>query len=273
MSGGRLRVRDAIAMGVLQGPAELLPVSSSGHLVLAPWAARSEYCELDPEFRKAFEVALHVGTAAAMLLVLRDEVEVTLGELDLRRAQLVVLTFAPAAAAALTFERAIEQHASKPVVVAWGMVLGGAAMLAADRRQEHRSRSDARAIDGLLLGLGQATALVPGVSRNGATLIAARWRGFRARDANQLSRHAALPVIFAAAGLKGARLARRGLPREARLGFAAGAAASFASSLASAKLIERFERKQRMAPYAVYRIALGLGALALNRRRRRTDDR
>src|SRR5207247_1212132 len=74
LSGPQLRLREAVALGLLHGPAELLPVSSSGHVTLVPWLAGWDYPDLDAELRKAFEVALHAGTAAALLLALRAEV-------------------------------------------------------------------------------------------------------------------------------------------------------------------------------------------------------
>jgi undecaprenyl-diphosphatase len=119
-----------------------------------------------------------------------------------------------------------------------------------------RRRENAGALDGLLLGIAQACALVPGVSRNGATLAAARARGFGRADANVLSRHVALPIIVGASVLKGARLARRGLPRGTARAFAAGVGASFASTLASTWLIRQIERDRSLAPYAAYRVAL-----------------
>ena len=67
-------LREAVALGVLHGPAELLPISSSGHIALIPWLLDWRYNELDPELRKSFEVALHAGTAAALLITLREEV-------------------------------------------------------------------------------------------------------------------------------------------------------------------------------------------------------
>ena len=128
-----------------------------------------------------------------------------------------------------------------------------------------RRREDAGAADGLALGLAQACALVPGVSRNGATLAAARMRGFAREDASVLSRHTALPVIVGATALKGLRLLRRGLPAGAQRGFAAGIAASFASTLASIRIIRAVERDRSLMPYAAYRIALA--ALVLRRLR------
>ena len=102
-------------------------------------------------------------------------------------------------------------------------------MVIADRRPQVRDRGHATAMDGLALGLAQAAALAP-ASRNGATLTAARWRGFTRQHANMLSRTVALPVIVGAAVLKGSRLRKSGLPREARAGFVAGTATSFAST-------------------------------------------
>jgi len=261
-----LPLREALALGVLHGPAELLPISSSGHVALVPWLAGWRYCELDAELRKAFEVALHAGTAAALLIGLRSEVGETARGLDRRRLRLLVLSFAPAGALAFIFERPIERHLGTPATTAAGLVLGALAMAAADRMPQERERESATAADGLALGIGQACALVPGVSRNGATLAAARWRRFTREDANVLSRHAALPLILAATGLKGVRLWRRGLPRDVHVAFALGTVASFASTLASTWLIKQVERDRSLAPYAAYR--LGLAAVVLRRLRR-----
>jgi undecaprenyl-diphosphatase len=139
-------------------------------------------------------------------------------------------------------------------------------MWVADARSpQRRARTEATAADALALGLAQACALVPGVSRNGATLTAARARGFRRADANALSRHVALPVIVGATALKGVRLARRGLPAGVAGAFAAGIGAAFASTLGSVRLIRAVERDRPLAPYAAYRLALA--ALVLRRAR------
>ena len=84
----RLRLDEAAILGLLHGPAELLPVSSSGHITLIPWLAGSEYAGVEPELRKAFEVALHAGTAAALLIALREEVDDAARAFDARRAGL-----------------------------------------------------------------------------------------------------------------------------------------------------------------------------------------
>ena len=263
-------LRASLALGLLQGPTELLPVSSSGHLVLAPWLLRSSYTELDPELRKSFEVALHAGTAAALLIVLHEEVSEAISDLDLRRIELMLLSFLPAAITALTFERLIERRSGDPRVVACGMIAGSLAMLLADRAPEVRDRADADWRDGLALGIAQSCALMPGVSRNGATLVAARLRGFRRADANALSRHSALPVIAGAVVLKGVRLARR-RPQGIARPFTVGAVASFVSSLASARLIASFERRSALTPYAIYRLGLAAITLVVAAKRRSND--
>jgi len=258
-----LPLRHAVLLGLVHGPAELLPVSSSGHVTLVPWLAGWPYPALDPELRKAFEVLLHAGTAAALLVALRGEVEEAARGLDRRRAVLVAGSFLPPAVAGLTLERPIEQRLGTPRSIAAGLLLGSAAMALADLLgPTGRPRDDAGAVDGLLLGLAQACALVPGASRNGMTLAAARARGFGREDANALSRHVALPVIVGATVLKGFRLARRGVPAGMAAPLAAGAAASFASTLASTWLIRQVERDRSLLPYAAYRAALAAAVLA-----------
>jgi undecaprenyl-diphosphatase len=259
-----LPLRHAVALGLLHGPAELLPISSSGHLTLVPWIAGWRYADLDPELRKAFEVALHAGTAAALLLALRSEVAEAAHGLDRRRVTLVALSFAPPAVAGLLLERPIERRLGTPGSIAGGLLAGSAAMAVADRvGPTGRRRADAGARDALGLGLAQACALIPGASRNGMTLAAARARGFDREDANALSRHVALPVIVGATALKGTRLARRGLPAGMAARFAAGILASFASTLGSTWLIRQVERDRSLAPYAAYRAALA--ALVIRR--------
>ncbi len=226
----RLPLIQALALGALHGPAELLPISSSGHVSLVPWLAGWPYGELDPELRKCFEVALHAGTAAALLLTLRDEVDAAVRDLGPRRLGLIATSFAPPAVAGLSLERPIESRLGTPGSIALGLIAGSVAMAAADRAPQERAHGAAGFRDAFALGVAQACALMPGVSRNGATLAAARWRRFGRADANVLSRHAALPVIAGATVLKGIRLRRRGLPPGAAVPLLTGAAASFLST-------------------------------------------
>jgi undecaprenyl-diphosphatase len=271
-----LRLGQALALGALHGPAELLPISSSGHIELIPWLMRWSYVDLDHELRKSFEVVLHAGTAAALLITLRDEVSEAVGGINARRLALIALSFAPPAIVGYTLERPIERYLGTPPTIALGLIVGSAAMAYADRSPQERDHDDAGHLDALMLGVAQACALIPGVSRNGATLVAARLRRFARQDANRLSRHVALPVIVGATGLKVVRMRSRGLPPRAGLPFAVGAAASFASTLGSTWLIRQVERDRSLLPYAAYRTALGavvLRRLARSRTRREPGSR
>lgn len=253
-------------LGLVQGPAELLPISSSAHLARLPEILGWDPDELDPELRKSFEIALHGGAALALLITRRAEIRSELGGFDQRRASVLLLSFLPAAAVGYRFERIIESRFGGARATAAGLILGGLAMALADRSPQVRGRGDADWKDGLALGVAQAAALIPGVSRNGATLTAARMRGFSRDQANLLSRTVALPVILGAVGLKGVRLLRRGVSRRQARWLGIGTATSFLSTMAATDLIRMVERDRALAPYAAYRIAFAC-LILLNRSR------
>jgi undecaprenyl-diphosphatase len=262
-AGGSLTRGRALALGALHGPAELMPISSSGHMTLIPWLLGWSEPDADAEVRKAFEVALHAGTAAALLLGLRGEVTGTARAMTPAFAARLAVATLPAAVVGLAFERPIERRLGTPATIAGGLIAGAVAMAWADRSPQARSADEAGTADALWLGFAQACALMPGVSRNGATVAAARRRRFARADANLLSRRLALPVIGGATLLKSLRLARGGLPAGSAASFTLGAGASFASTLASTSLIRRVERDhpfgsrgRSLVPYAAYRLAL-----------------
>ena len=244
----RLSVGQAVVLGLIQGPAEVLPVSSSGHLVLIPALLDWPYARLPADVRKTFEVALHAGAGLALLWVLRRDAAAAA-----RDPVGTTLMTAPAAAVALALEDRIEERASDPRIAAGAQIASAIAMAMATPG----SRTDPGVADRLMVGAAQACALVPGVSRNGATLTAARALGFDRDTAAQLSWQAGLPIIGGATLLKLTRLAQRGLDRDLRVPFAAGAAAAFAATLAAAPLL----RVRRQRAIAAYRVALGAFAL------------
>jgi undecaprenyl-diphosphatase len=262
LSGGGIPAGRALALGVVQGPTELLPVSSSAHIVLLPWLAGWDWDSIDPEVRKSFEVALHAGAAAALIVGQRRLIAEELRAFDRRGAIVLILSFLPAAIVGYKLERPIERRLGGPRATAYGLLAGAVAMIAADTRPQLRGRGEAGAADGLALGVAQAAALAPGVSRNGITLAAARCRRFSRDQANLLSRTIALPIIVGATALKGGRLRRRGVPAGLRRSMAIGVAASFASTLASQRLIDLVERDRALWPYAAYRVAVGIAVLA-----------
>jgi undecaprenyl-diphosphatase len=225
-----------------------LPVSSSGHLALVPRLLGWDYADLPADARKTFEVALHAGSAPALALALRGEA--------VRDPHLQALTFIPPALIGLAFERPIERRLGGLRSVAVAQVLAGAALIAADLRPERRSEPNA--LDHLAVGVAQAAALVPGVSRSGAALTAARLRGLSRPAAASLSLRAALPVTVGAGLLKGVRAAREGVAPELRASALVGAAAACVSALAALPLA----RGTRWREIGLYRISLGAVALA-----------
>jgi undecaprenyl-diphosphatase len=234
--------------------------------VLLPWLAGWDRERLDAETRKSFEVALHAGAAAALLIDERQTLAAELCSFDGRRALVLGLSLFPPVAAGYALERPIEQRLGGPRATAIGLLAGAAAMLAADSRPQRRRGEEATAADGLVLGIAQAAALAPGVSRNGATLAAARWRRFSRGQADRLSRTTVLPVIVGATVLKGIRLRRRGVAPSLGRSLAIGAGASFASTLVSQRLIRSQERDRGLWPYAAYRAALAAAVLVKLRR-------
>ena len=249
--GLALRSRHALALGLLQGPAELLPVSSSAHTILVPVLARWPYGELPATLRKSFEVALHGGTALALALAMRAELSAALGELDARQAAVVALACIPPAGAGVAFAGHIESRLSQPRAVVRGLVAGAVAMAIADTRPVTRAGNDLGPRDGVVLGLAQAAALAPGVSRSGATLAAARALGFARDDSQVICWHVGLPVIAGASAMR----ASAGLPTGAAASFAAGAGGAFASTLACARLLG-WRAGRPLLPFVLYRLAL-----------------
>jgi undecaprenyl-diphosphatase len=295
-----LPLRHALLLGLLHGPTELLPVSSSAHTTLVPWLAGWPYERLDPRLRKSFEVALHAGTAAALLLRPPHE---------RRRVSpgFLVAALAPPALAGYKLGGQIEQRLGTPEKIVAALLAGAAAMGAAEvykkwhaprARARHRrfesnrpteqpagkallGRSatkdpraqtpgtrpvaSANARDGLALGLAQALALIPGISRNGATLATARARGFSRQDADELSWTVGLPAIAAATLLQGTRLirqqARAEEPHAALLPLAVGGASAFLSTLASSKALDRRRRAQLLPVCILYRYVLAAHAI------------
>jgi undecaprenyl-diphosphatase len=256
----RPTVRDALVMGAVQGPTELLPVSSSAHIALLACVLGGREVSRDADLSDALEVALHAGTALALLIAGRGELLRTARELDGARLSTGALALAPPALVGYLLERAPARRPNTPKTIATGLALGGVALALADRRPQVRGLARADRRDGIALGVAQAAALLPGVSRNGATLTAARALGFARADAQALSWRVGLPVIFGATLLKARRLAQRGVPPESGRVLSAGASAAFLSTLVGAPLIAPRRRGRALGPFALYRLCLAFVA-------------
>jgi undecaprenyl-diphosphatase len=251
-------------LGLLHGPTELAPISSSAHTTLLAWQRGWRYDELDPAARKRFEVALHAGTAVALLLVTRREI-------GARQITVVLLAGVPPAIAGWLLQSPIERRLGTPATIAASLAGGSLAMVIADRLGgRERTRADAGSADGIALGLAQAIALIPGVSRSGATRAAARWRGFSPIEADALSGAVGLPVTLGALALKGREALASDRSEWAALG--AGALAAFSSTLVSGSVMRHVGRGRSLLPYAAYRVAVA-AAVVRRLRQNASDDR
>jgi undecaprenyl-diphosphatase len=241
-------VLQVAALGLIQGAAELLPVSSSAHVAAVPRLLGWSVGSWPDARRKELEVALHFGALLALapaLWRLRPD------------GRTLALSLAPAVVLGYAFERPIESRLGGPKGLAAGLLLGAAALAASDRwiSQPVVVKIDARVA--LALGFAQAAALWPGVSRTGATLAAARALGYSRPDASRLSFGVAGPVLAGATALK----AWRGRRAANRPVLAAGALAAFAGTRAALRVVG-LERGEPLWPYAAERALLAAAILS-----------
>jgi undecaprenyl-diphosphatase len=247
-----LRLAQALLLGLLHGPAELVPVSSSAHTALVPRLLGWDYERLPADARKAFEVALHAGSLAGLLVTT-----------PLPRPRTALLATLPPALAGALLERPIEERLGGPRATAVGLLTGSALLLAADALAPTPPPKRGGARVAAAVGVAQALALAPGLSRLGMAVAAGRLCGLPRAEAFALARQAGLPVLAGATALKGARIARDGLPRTLRGPLALGAAAAFASTLAAAPLA----RRAPVRAAAAERALLAVGVLWKDGRR------
>jgi undecaprenyl-diphosphatase len=261
---------DIIALALIQGITEFLPISSSGHLALWPILTghRDQGVTMD--------VAVHMGTLVAVCIFFRNDAgRLLVGLADVLRWRwktqaarlfaLVALATIPAAAAGLALKLTGKVEALRALeVIGWATLIGGLLLWYADRvGDQRRAGGDWRIGDAVAMGLAQALALVPGTSRSGITMTMARWLGFERTEAARLSLLMAMPIILAAGMLETAGLVRNGnLTLTTEL--AAGAALSCLAALAAlAVMMRMFRRDWSMLPFVIYRLVLGVGLLAV----------
>lgn len=250
-----------IILAVVQGLTEFLPVSSSGHLVLVPFFAEW------PDQGLAFDVAVHFGSLAAVCIYFRGEIAAMLrggvavlgGDVSSphsRMAIAIAVASVPAAIAGLMFADWIEANLRNPMVIVYTLSGYGVLMAVADRIGKRVRRiADVGYKDALIIGLAQALALVPGTSRSGVTITAARFLGFERADAARFSFLMSAPVIFLAAAYKFLGLV---LGDEPVLWgqLALGAATACVVAYLSIEFFMRIVTRIGLAPFAIYRLIL-----------------
>jgi undecaprenyl-diphosphatase len=250
-----------IVLAIVQGLTEFLPISSSGHLVLVPYLIEWTDQGL------AFDVAVHFGSLVAVCLFFREDILGLLrgaGQLlsgDVKQPQAtmalaIALGTIPAAAAGLLFASWIEANLRDPSVIVYTLSGYGILMAVADRfGKSERIVADMRIRDAFMIGCAQALALVPGTSRSGVTITAARFMGFKRQDAARFSFLLSAPVILLATLYKGFELVTGEAPVPWG-DLAIGASVSAIVAYLSIEFFMRFVSRIGLAPFAIYRLAL-----------------
>lgn len=262
-----MTVFQAIVLGVLQGLAEFLPISSSAHLALAPWVFGWQ----DPGL--AFDVALHLGTLVAVLWYFRrDWVALIASALQIARRRRVetpqewrvvflIVGTIPGAVAGLLLEDAAETRLRSPALIAAMLMIMGVVLWAADRyASADKPLNSMRWRDALVIGVSQAFALVPGVSRSGATMSAARVLRFDRQSAAVFSFLLSMPITAAASIVKVPDAIAAGGYSAALI---TGVLAAALSSWLAIAVLLRYLARHSFGIFAVYRLLLGAAILAL----------
>jgi undecaprenyl-diphosphatase len=267
-------ILQAIILGLVQGVTEFAPISSSGHLILVPWAFGWDIVQ-EPARNKTFDVALHMGTLLGAIAYFRADLwrylRAFLGSCrarairtpEERLAWAIVIGTIPGMIVGAAFESVIEDTLGQPVIIAVMLAIFGVVLYVVDRI----ARSD-RGLDtvgprtGLFAGIAQALALQPGVSRSGITITAARAIGLDRETAARFSFLLALPIIAGAGGLKAIDVAQTGLQGYGTQ-FLAGFIAAAVSGFLVIWFLLRYLRTHDFLLFMVYRLAVAALVIGL----------
>jgi len=257
----------AIALGIIQGLSEFLPISSSAHLTLAPWLLGWE----DPGL--AFDVALHLGTLIAVLWYFRMEwvalVKAAFGILttgrvetpEKRRVVALIIATIPGAIGGYLLQSRAESAFRDPQLIAIALIVMGIVLWLADKLvDQQRVLGEMRWVDALLIGLSQVIALIPGVSRSGSTISTARGLRFDRESAAEFSFLMSMPIIAAAVIMEGPKALQQGGLTNELMG---GVVASAISGWLAISILMRFVSRHSYGIFAFYRVALGLVVLGV----------
>jgi undecaprenyl-diphosphatase len=261
----------ALVLGIVQGLTELLPISSSGHLILVPWAAEWTYLEENDRFHQTFDVALHLGTLVAVAAYFWGDlvrlVRAWLGSVarrrvdspDARIAWFVVIATIPAGVAGLAGEDWIADNLGEPWQILILLAAGALLLLWADRSAQTRAMGDLGMRDAVLMGCAQALALAPGVSRSGITITAGRFLKLDRDGAARFSFLLLLPTVLGALVLKGVSDVLLGDLPDGWVGpFLVGTLASLGSGLLAIDWLLGYVRRHTYGVFVVYRLVIAV---------------
>ncbi len=270
-----MSVVEAVLLGLVQGFTEFLPISSSGHLILVPWLQGYDFLETHEEFNKTFDVALHVGTLVAVVAYFRDDIVRLLAAFfrsvrarairdgDERLAWAVAVGTVPAVIVGGLGENFIQDHLGEPWEIAILLIVGGLLLGYADRRPERQGLEKTTPRQGLIVGIAQALALAPGVSRSGITITASRFLGLTRDAAARFSFLMLAPITAGAVVFKAAKAVADGLPHGVVGPMVAGTIAAAVSGYVAIAWLLSILRSHSYDPFVIYRVAGGVFVLAL----------
>jgi undecaprenyl-diphosphatase len=264
----------AILLGILQGLTEFLPVSSSAHLIIVPWMLGWDDGGL------TFDVALHVGTLAAVILFFfRDWIQIIGQAIGLRAGGdaallknrgllwLLILGTIPGAAAGVLFDKQAETALRSPYIIATAAIVVGLILWLADSAgRKRKDIAQVSLLDSLAVGVAQAFAIIPGVSRSGSTIAAGLFRALDRPTAARFSFLLSTPIIAgAAAAKKFWDLTKHGggLPQDMQMAFLAGILASAITGCLAIAFFLNYLRRRSLAVFVWYRIIFGIMVIAL----------
>jgi undecaprenyl-diphosphatase len=259
----------AFVLGIVQGLTELLPISSSGHLILVPWGADWTYLEQHDRFNQTFDVALHLGTLVAVGAYFWSDVVRLLRALvhsigrrrietsDERVVWFVVVATIPAGIAGLLGEDVIADNLGEPWQIAILLACGATLLWWADRSPQARGMGDLGLKHAVAMGFAQALALAPGVSRSGITITAGRFMRLDRDSAARFSFLLLLPTVLGAVALKGVGDVLLGdLPAGWEGPFVVGTLAALGSGLLAIDWLLGYVRRHTYGVFVVYRLVL-----------------
>jgi undecaprenyl-diphosphatase len=268
-AAGKLPDWQALVLGLVQGATELLPISSSGHLIIVPWLGDWTYLKENDAFNQTFDVALHLGTLVAVgAYFWRDIVDLVKALLhtlvtrrietaDERVAWIVVVATIPAGVVGLALEDTIAEHLGEPWQIAILLAVFAGVLWLADRRPTTRQASDLNLWQGLGIGVAQSLALMPGVSRSGVTITAARLLKLNRDAAARLSFLLLVPTVLGAVLLKGVKDVVLGELPSGWVGpFVVGTIAAAGAGLLAIELLLGYVRRHTYGVFVVYRLVL-----------------
>ena len=251
----------AALLGVVEGLTEFLPISSTGHLILA-----GSLLGFSDDKAKLFDVAIQTGAMLAVVWFYRERIGATLAGLGhepraRRFAINILIAFLPAAVLGVTFGRVIKTHLFKPVPVALAFIIGGIIIIWVEKTRARRavridSIDDIAPLDALKLGLAQAVALVPGTSRSGATIMGGMLFGLSRRAATEFSFFLAIPTLVGAGVYDTWKYRALVSTADVPL-FAVGLVTAFLSALVCVRWLIRFVATHDFMAFAWYRIVFG----------------